>query len=208
VNLERNEGNPMSESLPALLDELERFGQNNDATISERPRRMLNITRDTGEFLSVLVRATNARRVLEIGTSNGYSTLWLAAAASAVGGHVATVELSESKLALAAANFMRSGLAHVISQIHGEAGQVLGATPDESVDLLFLDSERSEYAAWWPQVKRVLRPGGLLVVDNATSHAAEMAPLIALVVADGGFTTCTVPVGNGEFLATKGGAMS
>ncbi|MBC7858465.1 MAG: O-methyltransferase [Burkholderiaceae bacterium] len=195
-------------SLPALLDELERFGRNNDATIAERPRRMLNITRDTGQFLGVLVRATNARRVLEIGTSNGYSTLWLAAAASAIKGHVATVEVSESKLALAAENFMRSGLAHVITQIHGEAGQALEATPTGSVDLLFLDSERSEYAAWWPQIRRVLRPGGLLVVDNATSHAAEMAPLVALVAADAGFTTCTVPVGNGEFLATKGGGMS
>jgi len=193
----------MNESLPALLDELERFGRDNDAAISERPRRMLNITRATGEFLGVLVRATKARNVLEIGTSNGYSTLWLAAAASAIKGHVATVELSESKLALAAGNFQRSGLAHAITQIHGEAGQVREATPAESVDLLFLDSERSEYALWWPHLKRVLRPGGLLVVDNATSHAAEMAPLVALVAADAGFTTCTVPVGNGEFLATK-----
>jgi predicted O-methyltransferase YrrM len=67
----------MDESLCALLAELEQFGQASDAAISDRPRRMLNITRDTGEFLDVLVRATNARRVLEIGTSNGYSTLWL-----------------------------------------------------------------------------------------------------------------------------------
>jgi predicted O-methyltransferase YrrM len=197
----------MSESLPALLDELERFGRDNDAAIAERPGRMLNITRDTGEFLGVLVRATMARNVLEIGTSNGYSTLWLAAAAGTINGHVATVELSESKLALAADNFKRSGLGHLITQIHGEAGQVLEATPAGSVDLLFLDSERSEYALWWPHLKRALRPGGLLVVDNATSHAAEMAPLIALVAADAGFTTCTVPVGNGEFLATKAGAM-
>lgn len=68
----------MSKSLQALLSELEQFGQENDAAITDRPRRMLNITRDTGEFLRVLVQATRARRVLEIGTSNGYSTLWLA----------------------------------------------------------------------------------------------------------------------------------
>jgi predicted O-methyltransferase YrrM len=72
---------------------------------------MLNITRDTGEFLSALVRATLARRVLEIGTSNGYSTLWLAEAAKAIGGTVTTVEFSEYKAGLAAANFSRSGLA-------------------------------------------------------------------------------------------------
>ncbi len=76
----------MGNSLETLKAELERFGAENDAATSERPRRMLNITRDTGEFLAVLVRAAAARRVLEIGTSNGYSTLWLADAAKAIGG--------------------------------------------------------------------------------------------------------------------------
>jgi predicted O-methyltransferase YrrM len=193
----------VTESLQELLLELERFGLHNDGTVADRPRRMLNITRDTGEFLSVLVRAVNAQRVLEIGTSNGYSTLWLAFAAKAVKGHVTTVELSDFKLALAAKNFERSGLAPFISQVHGEAGALLGVSPESSFDLVFLDSERSEYRGWWPDVKRVLRQGGLLVVDNATSHSAEMAPFVALVCADPDFTACTVPVGNGEFLATR-----
>jgi len=164
---------------------------------------MLNITRDTGEFLSVLVRAMNAQRVFEIGTSNGYSTLWLASAAKAIGGQVTTVELSDFKLALAAKNFERSGLAPLITQIHGEAGALLRRSPESSFDVVFLDSERSEYLGWWPDIKRVLRKGGLIVVDNATSHSAEMAPFVALVSADSDFTTCTVPVGNGEFLATR-----
>jgi hypothetical protein len=71
-----------------LKAEPERFGEANDAATNGRPRRMLNITRDTGEFLAVLVRATAARRVLEIGTSNGYSTLWLAGAVRDIGGSV------------------------------------------------------------------------------------------------------------------------
>jgi predicted O-methyltransferase YrrM len=193
----------MTESLQELLLELERFGSSNDGAIADRPRRMLNITRDTGEFLSVLVRTMNAQRVLEIGTSNGYSTLWLALAAKAVKGHVTTVELSDFKLALAAKNFNRSGLASFITQVHDEAGALLKDSPESSFDLVFLDSERSEYLGWWPDIKRVLRKGGLLVVDNATSHSAEMAPFAALVSADPDFTTCTVPVGNGEFLATR-----
>src|SRR5262245_4554670 len=76
----------MIDPLNRVLFELERFGMTNDASTTERPRRMLNITSDTGEFLAVLVKATLARRVLEIGTSNGYSTLWLANAARAIGG--------------------------------------------------------------------------------------------------------------------------
>ena len=81
----------MDDSLDTMKTELQRFGEANDAATNERSRRMLNITRDTGEFLAVLVRATAARRVLEIGTSNGYSTLWLADAARAIGGTVTTV---------------------------------------------------------------------------------------------------------------------
>jgi len=164
---------------------------------------MLNITRDTGEFLSLLVRATRARQILEIGTSNGYSTLWLAEAASAIRGSVTTVEMSEYKMGLAAATFARSGLASLISLVHDDAGRVLRRSGDGAFDFVFLDSERSEYPGWWPDLRRVLRPGGLLVVDNAVSHVEQMAPFTALVQADALFTTSLVPVGNGEFLAVK-----
>ena len=145
----------MTMQLSELKNELARFGAENDAHETERARRMLNITPDTGEFLSVLVRFGNARRVLEIGTSNGDAGQWLAQAA------------------------------------------------DASIDLLFLDSDREQYAGWWPQLRRVLRRGGLLVVDNATSHAAQMEPLRALLDADQDFGTSLVPVGNGELLAVR-----
>ena len=200
----------MTDSLSNLLAELEQFGKTNDRALTDRHRRMLNITRDTGEFLAVLARAMNARSVLEIGTSNGYSTLWLADAAQATGGRVATVELSEFKISLAAKNFARSGLASSIHQIQGDAGSVLANTGAASYDLIFLDSERSEYPGWWPHLKRALRPGGLMVVDNAISHEEQMAPLVALVRADPEFVTSIVPVGNGEFLAARqsGGAIT
>lgn len=193
----------MDESIESLLAELEQFGQANDKAVSDRPHRMLNITRDTGEFLAVLVNATAARSILEIGTSNGYSTLWLARAARSAGATVTTVELSGFKVDLAAKNFARSGLASFIVQVQDDAGHVLSRQADAAIDMLFLDSERAQYPGWWPHIKRVLRPGGLLVVDNATSHAEQMAPFIALVKAEAGFLTSLVPVGNGEFLATR-----
>lgn len=193
----------MNESLECLLAELEAFGEANDNAISDRQRRMLNITRDTGEFLSLLVRATVACRVLEIGTSNGYSTLWLASAARDIGGNVTTIELSAFKVAMAAKNFQRSGLAPAIVQLQDDAARVLAAQDDATFDMIFLDSERPEYPGWWPNIKRVLRPGGLLIVDNATSHAEQMAPFVDLVKADAEFATCLVPVGNGEFMATR-----
>jgi len=193
----------MDNGLELLMAELEQFGKDNDGSTAERPRKMLNITRDTGEFLAVLVRATHARRVLEIGTSNGYSTLWLAEAARAIGGSVTTVEKSPYKIVLSAANFARSGLASYISRVHDDAGRLLERSADSAFDMIFLDSERPEYPGWWPNLRRVLRPGGLLVVDNATSHPVEIAPFIALVKADAEFEASLLPVGNGEFLAVK-----
>lgn len=192
----------MTDYIQELLFELENFGLNNDRVMTDRSHRMLNITRDTGEFLSVMVRAMLARRILEIGTSNGYSTLWLAMAASQINGQVTTVEMSDFKIEMAARNFERSGLAQVITQVRGDAGDLLRRSLTASFDLIFLDSERSEYLGWWPDIKRIMHKGGLLVVDNAISHSAEMAPFAALVSADAELTTCTVPVGNGEFLAT------
>jgi predicted O-methyltransferase YrrM len=193
----------MVDPLESLLAELEQFGKANDSVTTERSGRMLNITRHTGEFLAVLVRATLARRVLEIGTSNGYSTLWLASAARAIGGSVTTVEFSAYKVGLASKNFDRSGLAAYISLVHDDAGRVLERSADSGFDFIFLDSERPEYPGWWPNLRRVLRPGGLLVVDNATSHPGEMAPFVALVEAGTSFTTSLVPVRNGEFMAVK-----
>ena len=193
----------MSELLNSLKAELEHFGKANDAVHGEHSQRMLNITHETGEFLSVLVRAMHARRILEIGTSNGYSTLWLAEAANEVGGRVTSVDFSEFKLNLASANFARAGLSSIIKMVHENASLVLERLEPDAFDLLFLDSERREYPHWWPHIRRTLRPGGLLVVDNAISHPEQMAPFIALVKADSEFTTSLVPVGNGEFLAVK-----
>jgi predicted O-methyltransferase YrrM len=189
--------------LTTLLDELAAFGDAHDADAGNRDSRMLNITPDTGAFLAVLVKSMGARRVLEIGTSNGYSTLWLA---DAVGpdGRVTTIELSAAKIALARNNFNRSGLASRIVQSKGDAGAVLATLPEGGFDLVFLDSNRAQYVAWWPALTRVLRAGGLLVVDNATSHAHDVAAFIDGVRADAGFTTSLVPVGKGEFLAVKG----
>jgi predicted O-methyltransferase YrrM len=195
----------MCDGIETLKGELERFGADNDAATHDRRRRMLNITRDTGEFLSVLVRATAARSVLEIGTSNGYSTLWLAEAVRATGGLVTTIESAQHKVELARATFARSGLDRYVTLVHDDAGHFLQRCHDDALDLVFLDAERKEYPGWWPDLRRTVRPGGLLIVYNATSHVEQMAPFVALVTTDAGFTTCLVPIGNGEFLALKNG---
>ncbi len=151
----------MSDKLQALLRELESFGNENDARVTNRPQKMLNITPDTGEFLLLLIRALKAKRVLEIGTSNGYSTLWLAQAVQPLSGRVTTVEKSSFKAQLARSNFARAEMQQWIDSQLIDAGDYLKKLEAESFDFVFLDSEREEYVGWWPDVQRVLVAGGL-----------------------------------------------
>jgi predicted O-methyltransferase YrrM len=192
----------MNERVASLLRELEAFGRANDARVTDRSQKMLNITPDTGEFLSILVRLQNAHRVLEIGTSNGYSTLWLADAVSGADGIVETVERNPEKARLARINFERSSLSRCIRLIEADAAEVLAAA-DAIYDFVFLDSERTEYLSWWPHILRVLRAGGLVVCDNAISHKYEFEQFLGAVRRTPNCSICLVAVGKGQLLILK-----
>ena len=193
----------MNERVASLLRELEAFGKANDARAADRSQKMLNITPETGEFLSILVRLQPAKRVLEIGTSNGYSTLWLADAVASNDGTIETVEMNPEKARLARINFERSGLSRFISLVETDAADVLVSAADSIYDFVFLDSERTEYLSWWPHILRVLRPGGLVVCDNAISHKHEFEEFTAVVRRTPSCSMCLVPVGKGELLILK-----
>ena len=189
-------------TLNQLFAELEKYGIENDARAKVRSRKLLNITRDTGQFLAVLVKATKAEDILEIGTSNGYSTLWLASALPDTG-QVTTVEISPDKADMARRNFGKSGLSHIINLVVGSALDYFLALNRKQFDIIFLDAERTEYMLYADEVVAALRQGGLLICDNAISHASEMAEFIAHIENQPVFTTALVPVGKGEFIACK-----
>src|SRR5438046_7248511 len=127
----------MNDELTALLDRLARFGDDNDSRETERPKRMLNITRDTGRLLWIIVCATRATRILEVGTSNAFSTIWLADAARSTGGRVTTLEVNPEKIALAHANLASAGLDGVVEIIEGPAANTLAGLPGP-VDAVWL----------------------------------------------------------------------
>ena len=189
--------------LEQLKWELERFGEQHDEAQPSRGSKMLNITRDTGELLALLVQTRGAQAVLEIGTSNGYSTLWLAEAVKRLDGRVTTIERDEKKISLADANFQRAGLSPWIILLAGEGGSLFPSLPTAGYQLIFLDSDRQHYQGWWPEIRRLLAPRGLLVVDNAISHESEMRDWMAQVRRDPDFLTSLVSVGKGEFLVVR-----
>ena len=200
----RRMGIQVDPALEQLLEELIEFGRAHDAQRPDRRARLRNLEPETARVLSVLVRATGARRVLEIGTSNGYSTLWLADAVAETGGKVTTVEVEPERARMARENFARAKLQHLIDVRVEDAGQTLAGSPDGAWDFIFLDAERPHYVAYWPHLVRSLRLFGLLVVDNVVSHADQVADFCALVQRTSGITSALVPIGAGVLLITKG----
>lgn len=185
----------------ALAAEILAAAREHDAGEDDRLDRYRVLEPETAELLAFLVRATGARDVLEIGTSIGYSTLWLADAAQDLGGRLVSVEIDQGRSDQARANLDRAGLGAAL--IVGDAATVLSSSSDAAWDLVFLDAERPAYAGYWPDVLRTLRPGGVLAVDNVLSHPDEVAGLLALIAAEPSVTSTLVPIGAGLELALK-----
>ncbi|MFZ0089372.1 MAG: class I SAM-dependent methyltransferase [Solirubrobacteraceae bacterium] len=185
----------------AIAAEVFAAGRDYDAGQSRRLDRLRNVEPETAELLGVIVRAARSRRVLEVGSSNGHSTLWLADAAESVHGHVETLDIDPRRTELARANLERAGLGKIVDCRTIGAAQALAEYPDDCWDLVFLDAERQEYASYWPNLHRTLSPGGTIAIDNAISHEAELVGLDRLLDADPRLTRTLVTVGAGLILA-------
>jgi len=188
-----------------FLDRLYAEGLRHDAAEPDRLRRRRNLEPDAAALLSIVVHAMGATRVLEIGTSNGYSTAWLADAVRPGGGTVVSVDTDPAVQREASANLAEAGLADGVDLICADGGAVLAGLPAGSQDVVLLDSERTEYAGWWPHPYRVLRRGGLLVIDNVLSHPDEVAPVLTLIRAEPRMVSAVVPTGKGQLYATRTG---
>ena len=178
------------------------ISRRHDAAQADRLARFRNVDPETAELLGILIRAVRAQRILELGTSNGYSTLWLADGAEATGGAVTSVELDAQRTDMAAANLERAGLDADLRT--ADAADVLAASSDGWWDLIFLDSERPAYVSYWPDLLRTMRsPGGLLVIDNVLSHEDEVAELTRLIEDEPLVISSLVSIGAGVRLAVR-----
>jgi predicted O-methyltransferase YrrM len=192
----------MDEKLLAFLRELSTFGRENDGAQTDRAKKMLNIAPDTGRLLWILVATTAAKRVLEIGTSNALSTIWLGDAVRRTGGTVVTLERSSSRIEMARRNIVEAGLVEYIEIREGDALGSLKELPGP-FDLVFLDADRPQYLAYLEEVVPKIKKGGLLVTDNVVSHAEELKAFLGRVKSHPELFSVTLPVGNGEELTYK-----
>jgi len=192
----------VDEGRRAVAAEVLATSRAHDQRRSDRLARFRSVEPATAELLGVLVRATGARRILELGTSSGYCAIWLADAAQATGGRLTSVEIDPLRCAIAGANLERAGL-HAELRCE-DAAATLAGSPDAWWDFVFLDAERAAYAGYWPELRRSLRPrGGLAAIDNVLSHPAEVAQLSALIETQRGVTSTVVAVGAGLRLVVR-----
>ncbi|MGE5333434.1 MAG: O-methyltransferase [Nitrososphaerota archaeon] len=195
---------PRGAQLQALLDELYAAGQANDTNAGDRAKKMLNLEPITAQFISTLIQLGKRRSILEIGTSNGFSTIWLAAAAQPHGGHIVSVDRDPAKHTLADENLRRAGLRDAVTLQQGDATQIVDSLR-EPFDCVFFDADRYSAPAQLQALLPKLSPDVLLLHDNALSHPEEIAEYLALVGRLPGFDHTIVPIGKGLSVAYRAG---
>jgi predicted O-methyltransferase YrrM len=137
-------------------------------TMKDTTMGMANVSANQGKFLQVLAIACNAKRILEIGTLGGYSTVWLARALP-IDGHLVTLELEQSNADIAHENIIKAGLDPVVNIRVGKALDLLpmiDAEDPEPFDFIFIDADKPPYAEYFEWALKLSRPGTIIVADN------------------------------------------
>jgi len=135
-------------------------------------RGMMNVPPEDGRLLRLLTEAAGAKHVVEIGTSNGYSGIWLCLALRTTGGKLTTYEIDARRAALARENFKRAGVDGIVTLVEGNAHDEV-PNLSEPIDVLFLDADKEGYIDYLEKLLPRLRPGGLVVAHNMNERQAD-----------------------------------
>jgi len=166
-----------------------------------RLQRLRQIPPETGRFLALLAAGAPAGEILEIGTSAGYSTLWLALAAEMLGRTVTTFEVLPEKVKLARETFLNAQVQGTIHLVEGDARRFLAQY--NSIGFCFLDAEKEVYGECYEAVIPNLVKGGYLVADNAINHRETLRPMLERALEDERVDAMIVPIGKGELVCRK-----
>ena len=175
------------------------------AELEKTQKEFWNIPRKTGVLINTFIKMMGIKSALEIGTSNGYSGLWIAKALKETGGKLTTIEFYEKRQSVAIANFEKCGVSDIIRPLQGSACDVLEALgPEEKFDFVFIDANKREYVKYFELVKPHLTDKCLIIADNITSHAEKVQTFIDAIDADEEFQYEIVEVPGGILIAYRG----
>ncbi|RPJ23596.1 MAG: O-methyltransferase [Chloroflexi bacterium] len=180
---------------------LEELDANDRLDGTPRLQRLRQIPPETGKFLALLAAGAPAGHILEIGTSAGYSTLWLTVAARALGRKVITFEVLPEKVKLARETFRAANVENTVELIASDAREHL--TYYANVAFAFLDAEKEVYGDCYELIVPRLVKGGLLVADNAINHRETLAPMLERALSDERVDALIVPIGKGELVCRR-----
>jgi predicted O-methyltransferase YrrM len=190
----------MEERAAAVLERLYADDAAQRAAGLPSSRRTRNLERETGHWLSLLVRATGAQSIFEIGSSNGVSTIWLASAARDTGGQVTGTEILPARAAEGNRNLAEAGLSDIALIVSGDARETFRAVAGP-FDLVFIDAEKDDYVDHLQAIVDRVRPGGLILADNVISHDCSAYQQLARQRGD--LETVTIPIGRGVEFTVK-----
>jgi caffeoyl-CoA O-methyltransferase len=189
------------ERMRVRMAELEERGARDRADGTPRLERLREVPPEVGRFLAVLAAAAPAGDWIEIGTSAGYSTLWLALAARETGRRVTTFEILEWKAELARETFAVAGVEDVVEVVHADVRN--GLVGRGGISFCFLDSEKEDYLELYELVVPKLVAGGLLVADNVVDFRDVVRPMLDRAAGDRRVDTVVVPLLTGQLLCRR-----
>ena len=169
---------------------------------TDTPQRLRQVPPQVGRFLALLAAAAPDGRFLEIGTSAGYSGLWLSLACARRDARLITFELLPEKIQMARETFQTAGVEKWIQIVEGDVRENLPAYASE-VAFCFLDTDKPLYQDCYDLVVPGLVPGGLLAADNVISHAEVLGPFVEKALSDPRLDAIVVPIGQGVLVCRK-----
>ena len=171
------------------LKEFQNSAQEVLLSLEKTQKEFWNIDRNTANFLNMLIKIHNSKNALEIGTSNGYSGIWLADALKHTGGKLTTIEFWDKRQSVARENFRLCNVEDIIETKLGSALLILDEMSSEieqglrePFDFIFIDANKLEYIQYFHKVDPLLKSGGIIAADNTISHAKKVEPYLKALV--------------------------
>ena len=174
--------------------------------LEKTQKEFWNISRETANFLNMLIKISGAKNVLEVGTSNGYSGIWIANALKKTGGHLTTIEYYEKRIVLARENFKKCEVDDIITIKQGSACEILEqlcSQDDFMIDFAFIDACKEEYIKYFEIIDKKLKSGGIIAADNITSHPEKVATFVDKIKSDKNYQVEILELPSGLLLGYK-----